>query len=490
MSTNKSNKSKNLVDLVVETQAKVVDQFVDATRHLTKDVPAVQETLDKGNKIYKEALHAQAGVYEMANEQMTHTAEKMQETSDSVKNFFQHWFENQMNWAKTTFQQSQQDNAKAFSGQPADWTNLWQNWNNQMNGFMSNNMNAEPFFQMMKSNPFLQGNGFQKQWSEQASQWSPFVKSYMELMQSAYGEWWKQMPNTTAAESFQGMQKMASGMRQFYDLWAPLFSAMQQNAFSYERYKEQFNADKYKAFLDSFFSFLPDESRRQMDVMNRQFVEQMKHFAEMGLNNLQQFRSQSFQQPWMSASPFQQMVEFYTNWKQAMVEASSPISRLFEENSNVKNAKVWSELYDKMALLSMKNNELQYMIYQEGIQVMDALASRVTDRLKKGESVDSMVKLFQEWMVLGDEHFTQMFQGDSYSKLMTEVSSLQLSIKKELDIQMEKMFFANLPVATRTEMDEVYKSLYELKKMVRNLERSQGNQDVPEAGEAKTSRKK
>lgn len=64
---------------------------------------------------------------------------------------------------------------------------------------------------------------------------------------------------------------------------------------------------------------------------------------------------------------------------------------------------------------------------------------------------------------------------------MTEVSSLQSKIKMEIDKQMEKMFFVNLPVATRTEMDEVYKNIYDLKKMYRNLERTMGAEQTEEA---------
>ena len=102
---------------------------------------------------------------------------------------------------------------------------------------------------------------------------------------------------------------------------------------------------------------------------------------------------------------------------------------------------------------------------------MDTLATKVATNLKEGKEIDSIVKLYQEWLMIGDDVFTNLFQSDSYSKLMTEVSSLQLKIKSAIDGQMEKTLFANIPVATRTEMDEVYKNLYDLKKMYRNLEK-------------------
>ena len=112
------------------------------------------------------------------------------------------------------------------------------------------------------------------------------------------------------------------------------------------------------------------------------------------------------------------------------------------------------------------------MIYQNGLKAMDKLAVKVATQVKNGESIESIVKLYQEWMMTGDEVFTKLFSSDEYSKLMTEVSSLQMKIKSEIDRQMEKMMLVNIPVATRTEMDEVYKNLYDLKKMYKNLERA------------------
>ena len=51
-----------------------------------------------------------------------------------------------------------------------------------------------------------------------------------------------------------------------------------------------------------------------------------------------------------------------------------------------------------------------------------------------------------------------------------------------------------MPVATRTEMDEVYKSIYDLKKMYRNLEKmfsaEKTEQQEKVVPETKTSKKK
>ncbi len=481
-----NNKSKGVMDTLIENQGQMVDHLVDATKKLTKDVPFVSETLDKGNKMYKEAIHAQAELLDKTQQSINETAKNMNQSTEAIRNFFSQWFENQMNWAKHNFQ-TPMSGTPNFSNNPSDWSNNWQNWMNQMNSYWNQSSNMAPFFQMMNSNPFMNMNGMQSKMNDFNNQWSHYVKQYFDMMQNASGEWWKQFPNLTAAESYQGMNKMVESLGKFYELWSPMFKNIQDNTFNMDSYREMMSPEKYKIFIDRFFSFLPDDSRKQFDEYNKNFVQMMKQFSEMGLSNYQNMKHQFQSNPFMNSNPFNQMLEMYSSWKTAMTNAVSPLSRLFESNANVKNAQVWNEIYDRMLELNVKNNQLQYLVYQNGLKVMDKLAEKTSEKIQKGEHIDSIVKLYQEWMMLGDEVFTSLFESDAYSKLMTEVNALQMKIKQDLDVQMEKMFFTNLPIATRTEMDEVYKSMYDLKKTIREMERMMKH-EAPVAD--KTSKKK
>ncbi len=77
-------------------------------------------------------------------------------------------------------------------------------------------------------------------------------------------------------------------------------------------------------------------------------------------------------------------------------------------------------------------------------------------------------------MSISDKTFVSLFESDEYSQLMAEVSALQLKLRKDMEAQMEKAL-SGIPVATRTELDELYKTIYDLKKEVRQLEPHAGN---------------
>jgi class III poly(R)-hydroxyalkanoic acid synthase PhaE subunit len=145
-----------------------------------------------------------------------------------------------------------------------------------------------------------------------------------------------------------------------------------------------------------------------------------------------------------------------------------------------------------MAIFNIKNAELQYMMYQQGNKVMDKLVENITNKVENGTEISSMTALYQEWLNISDKVYVELFESDEYSKLMAEVSALQMKLRKEMDLQTEKML-GGLPVATRSEMDELYKVIYDLKKEVRQLEKMMeidSNETAAEPVAKKTATKK
>jgi hypothetical protein len=119
---------------------------------------------------------------------------------------------------------------------------------------------------------------------------------------------------------------------------------------------------------------------------------------------------------------------------------------------------------------------------------MDQLAENILGKIQNGTDVNSMMALYQEWLNISDKVFVSLFESDEYSKLMAEVSSLQLKLRKDIEDQLEK-YMVGIPVATRSEMDELYKTIYELKKQVRQLEKMLDIDSVQEAEEKLATKK-
>ena len=487
----KSNRSSDLIENVIDTHAKTVDQIVENSKKLTRDLPLVNETIDKSHKLFQQSVSSQKELAIKASETFEKTSKQMNNNAEMAQNFFKQWLENQMTWAKTNFNQP---NIPAFNSDPKDWMANWQKFMGQNTNPFASMMNGNPFFSMMQNNPFMNMNSMQNNMNENVTNWSQFTKQYLDMMNQSYNEWVKQFSNLTAADTFKGMSNMTESLNKFFELWMPMFKSIQDKSFTAESFMNSLNPEKYKAFVDSFFKFMPEEGQKMMEQMNTQFVQYMKHVSEAGFNGYSSMKSQMQQMNGLDQNPYSNAWDMYHNWRNAINEAVSPLTKLTNENGPVKNVKIWNDINDLMVEFNIKNNELQYLVYQNGLKVMDRLSDKVANQLKEGKTIDSFVKLYQDWLVTGDEVFTELFNGDQYSKLMTEVSSLQMRLKKDIDDQMESLFLVNMPVATRTEMDEVYKSIYDLKKMYRNLEKmfsaEKTEQQEKVVPETKTSKKK
>jgi hypothetical protein len=137
---------------------------------------------------------------------------------------------------------------------------------------------------------------------------------------------------------------------------------------------------------------------------------------------------------------------------------------------HTKTIQEWSDIANRINVYNMKNAELQYMIYNQGTKVMDKLAENVAKKMQDGTEVSSMMSLYQEWLNISDKVFVSLFESVEYSELMAEVGAMQMKLRKDIELQTEKML-KDVPVATRSEMDEAYKAIYDLKKEVRELGR-------------------
>ncbi|MEO6692337.1 MAG: poly(R)-hydroxyalkanoic acid synthase subunit PhaE, partial [Saprospiraceae bacterium] len=451
-------------------------EMVNQTKKITKNDSNINESINKGQPILKESLNKQNDIHSKVSEKSQKSQDNLNSNIEQTNNFFNSWFENQMTWTKSMMNENTLNQSK--NGDQQDWMKSWNAFSNPSSPFM--NFFSSNIYQNPWNNLINNGLGFNKnqdplkhKMNDSFNQWSTQTKEYSNLMNKTYEDWIKQMNNVNANDSFKGMTHLHNHIGKFFELWVPMLKSINDKTFNNSTMSDLLNTEKYKEFMNSFFKFMPDGNQNIMDQMNQNFIQYMKSFSDQSGIPMNHFGNQ-----WtnatnkMSSNPYLSMMEMFTQWRNSMNEAVSPLTKLMNTNPLIKDAQNWNELSDMMVQYQIKNSELQYMVYQKGLIVMNKLTDKVTIKLKSGESIESVVRLYQDWLMIGDETFSELFNSDTYSKLMTEVSSLQMRIKNQLDLQMEKMLSSHLPIATRTELNEVYKYIYDLKKTVHNLERT------------------
>lgn len=104
--------------------------------------------------------------------------------------------------------------------------------------------------------------------------------------------------------------------------------------------------------------------------------------------------------------------------------------------------------------------------YQSGMHATEKIFERLSEFRGKEVTPETFREFYRTWWTINEDVYNQMFRSEEFTKLLGEVLREGLLLKKQLDeLSDEIVQFTNLP--TKQEMDEVYRTIYDLRKEVR-----------------------
>lgn len=474
-----SQNGKNFVESVLDAQKNLVENLVENTKKATNGNSFISEAIDKGTETYKNWMEKQKSAFEGATQKAENVTETAKENINKANEFSQNWLNTQINWAKQAWEMNQNfiknntPTADSFkNANPTDWfNNMTNNMNNMTNWMNQANQATQYTNQWMNMMQQFNPANITENFKKTTENFGGMFTQYNELLNSTFADMQKNMQNATTQDVYSNMVNVASSFGKFHEMWAPFWKSIQENTFNAEEFKKTFNAGAYKEMMDKFFGFMPENGREYMQQATDWMSNGVKNMMQHGKTNFGNSREfMNNMNPFAGHNLFESALSGYQNMQSVFQNAVSPIAKMVTPNQHTKNAAEWAEIADRMAIYSIKNAEMQYMVYQQGNKVMDKLIENISNKVENGTEINSLTALYQEWLNISDKVFVELFESDDYSKLMAEVSSVQLKLRKEMDLQAEKML-GGLPVATRSEMDELYKVIYDLKKEVRQLEK-------------------
>lgn len=466
------NSSTSFMDTILDAQKNWMNSASEQAMKLSQGNNLVNETIEKGHQWYNNWIESQKQVFTQTGETARNTAETARDNASGLNEFFQNWYNTQLNFGKSLWENTQNAlkdaTGKATTTNPMDWFNQnnqnWMGqWNNMFNQSATNNW-MNPMQMFGNNNPFSFDG-----WKNMPTDMNQFMNQWQSLMTSTFSELQNKMQAGNTQDLFRNMLTSTESFTRFYELWAPMWKNIQDKSFNTEIYRKMMNPAEYQQFVDKFFGFLPEGARQYMQQMSTLMQNGMRQMGTQGVNGYQQMRQMFGTMPGFNSNDmFSNMLTAYTQMQNMMQEAISPIARMVTRNEHTKRFAEWQDIADRMIVFQIKNSQLQYMMYTRGAKVMDALADSIMQKIEKGEEVKSIMAMYQEWLSISDKQFVNLFESDEYSALMGEVSAMQLKLRKDMEGQMEQMM-SGIPVATRSEMDELYKTIYDLKKEVRQL---------------------
>jgi class III poly(R)-hydroxyalkanoic acid synthase PhaE subunit len=140
--------------------------------------------------------------------------------------------------------------------------------------------------------------------------------------------------------------------------------------------------------------------------------------------------------------------------------------------------------FDAFVDLRRRMLELNKLTVGALTKSVESVMTTLVEKSKRGEKIESVRELNRLWINSADDVFTKMYVSEEYLKLQRELSSAAMTYKIMQQDVME-MVLKSLNLPTRSELDDAYKTLYELRKEVKSLKKALQEQAKP-AVEAKT----
>jgi hypothetical protein len=261
-----------------------------------------------------------------------------------------------------------------------------------------------------------------------------------------------------------------------YQMWEQMQKAIGtadmnwlQNINAQDFFSKYIDQDQYKAMIDSLFPYTNPGKFKEMYV---QIESYLKPFYDSAL---------AAQKQWIERSK-----EMTTNYEQNMEHLSaflnsspyvsqmkSLYAHLFKLMPGGKEKEMFESALDLQESYSdywKKMSEFQYVIYTASRQAMEKIIEETLEKAQKGTEPESFNTFFTNWLNTTEETLTETFKETEYSKLQGELLATGLEIKKKLEKQLEH-FLGNYPIVTRSEADELYRIVHDLKAKVRSLEK-------------------
>ncbi len=265
-----------------------------------------------------------------------------------------------------------------------------------------------------------------------------------------------------------------------YELWHPLFQAVQDRALDVDTYSELLEPSEYGEIMDQVFGWGPATATEAINQTTR--------ITGVFCGAVQEYR-----RPWTEAAEkngiyLPELAEgrpdtFLHIFHNLFSAFDNTVGKVFHVPAVGKDReKIGLVLrgLDDLAVFNAKYTEFQQRIYVTGIKALEKVLRAVAQRIRSGHEIRTFNELFELWLDINEQEYSHAFRTKEFSLLQGELLDFALKVRRQFHKLMELNLY-EYPVALRSEMDDAYKTIYELKRKVRNLERKISDRDVEEA---------
>lgn len=434
-----------VLETLVETQTQFINNWMDSAKKMQSALTGGNASAESQN-VYKEFFDKQMGI--LNNMQKT-TGENGQ--TPNVQDLFKNWFNQQATYAKqmADFTQSLQNSFSNF-GKPAQ---------DYMNGFGQSN-----------------------------TAFTNIYNSWLNTLNSSYDAMSRNMNGSFNKDVFSNFMQGSQVYAKMQEFFQPMADAMQKGKFDIEAYKQFFTADSYKNLSKQMFGNFYQDSQIS-DIYGKalkqlqDFFSTQQNLGKEYYNQVQKIR-ENFPQLFAGNS---NLKEFYGQIENVFGKTFEPLLKLSTPGKEKENIEALVALMDKMTAYTIKQAELQLKLQETAKKGVEKVAEKFTEKFTEPANLTKAPdakEMYSEWVKVNEDLFTELFASEEFSKIKGENLNLQMEVRKHFEKQFESAF-QNYPVVFKSEVEEMQKTIYDLKKELKDLRAKYSAQPVEMSDEDK-----
>ncbi|MCT4618069.1 MAG: hypothetical protein N4A62_01620 [Marinisporobacter sp.] len=335
-----------------------------------------------------------------------------------------------------------------------------------------------------------------------------FMNQYLEFQKKMFHTWQKSfMPNKEGkgSDSLTGKNPM-----DFFNEWMQASSnAFSKNmSFIKDYYPQGSMLGALEAYQNLYTFWNNLTSINDKENLENFYANWQKEYTKILSNHFTNFLPDSAQKLLKSHMDTYEMClnttkSFSTPWVNSFNESQALLGRSFmgDTDAFLNYAKLWRENYEKtfgrffdvpalgLGKESLENNlkyadafityinttnEFFVTLYKVGTETMEKIMTQYQDMLKKGTQPKTFKEFYEYWWKENEAAYINLFRTDDFSKLLSQVVDAGLVLKQNMDNFFEEQLDF-LPFPKMSDMKSLYKTVYDLKREIRGLNRQMSN---------------
>jgi hypothetical protein len=423
-----------IIDNIIDSQATAINTWIDSAKKIQAAFTS-GNPIGEAQNIYKDILEKQVAAF---NGFQTNNANPFTNSNYKPEEFFKNWYSQQLNVIKqlTDFNQSIYNSTVNYGKSANDINNSFSTMNNA---------------------------------------WTNIYNNWIGTINTTYDTLSSSIKNPFNKDIFKNFFEGSQLNSRIQEVFQPILKAIQNSDYSLETWKHINNPDNYKKITEQVFSSFFTQGNLN-DVFENSTKQLQNFFVnqnDLGKEYFAQIKNINAQFPELFSGNSEQLKDLYSKVNNVFGKTFEPLLKLTKIGKEKESIEATIELLDKVSGLSIKQSELQSHLYKTMQSSIEDLVKETQDKYKDLQAgtftTPSANDLYNEWVKRSEKMYSDLFNTDEFSKVKADVLSLNLDVKKHFEKQFENLF-EQYPIIFKSELEEVYKTIHDLKSTVKELQ--------------------